>query len=244
MAVLVVECAQFLVGAHPGVFEPVPDHADHIQLPDAVGGHGAAVASGALGGQPGPEPEPAGGDERGGDVEVAVLVVVGAGVAVAVPPGGCGAVDDADPQRVQGPGQRAVGGLHGDLRGQLLPARPAAAVWGPAGAGGAQPGAECFVVRAQRADDAQHVLVPAAVAGDIAIAGASSPGPSGSRAGTMIVAVSASPWGRSARPAIWMMSMTDSFGAANRTESMAGTSIIWSCKVSSQLAPVHYVQPR
>jgi hypothetical protein len=28
--VLVVECAQFLVGAHPGVFEPVPDHADLV----------------------------------------------------------------------------------------------------------------------------------------------------------------------------------------------------------------------
>ena len=32
----------------------------------------------------------------------------------------------------------------------------------------------------------------------------------------MIVAVSASPWGRSARPAIWMMSITDSFGAAEQ----------------------------
>jgi hypothetical protein len=40
----------------------------------------------------------------------------------------------------------------------------------------------------------------------------------------MMVAVSASPWGRSARPAIWMMSITDSLGEPNSTESMAGTS--------------------
>jgi hypothetical protein len=53
----------------------------------------------------------------------------------------------------------------------------------------------------------------------------------------MMVAVSASPWGRIARPAIWMMSVTESLGEPNSTESMAGTWVIWSWRVSSQLAP-------
>ena len=37
-----------------------------------------------------------------------------------------------------------------------------------------------------------------------------------------------SSWRRSARPAACTMSMTEVFGAANSTESIAGTSIIWS----------------
>src|ERR1019366_4007922 len=164
--VLVLERAQFPVGAHPGGFQPVPDHAGLVQVPDAVGGQGAAVALGALGAQPGPEPEPAGGEVPGRRVEVAVLAVVGAGVAVAVPPGGRGAVDDADPQRVQGPGQRAFRGLKDDLLRQLLSARAAAV---PGGAGVSQLGAEGLIMGAQRPHDAQHVLVPAAVTGTIVI---------------------------------------------------------------------------
>ncbi len=106
-AILVPERAQCLVGAHPCGVQPVPDHADLIQQPDAVVAQGAGVAGGALGAQPGPELDPAVGDVPVGRVEVAVLAVVGAGVPVAVPPGGGGGVDDADPERVQRPGQRA-----------------------------------------------------------------------------------------------------------------------------------------
>ena len=40
----------------------------------------------------------------------------------------------------------------------------------------------------------------------------------------MMVAVSASPWRRSARPTAWTMSVTDSFGWPNSTESIAGMS--------------------